>query len=117
MDIRIYEQSIDVDALKEIAREFYFPMLKGVIDIESGIVAFGGEYHMDANTLLMSTYSHMSQQSIWGFNIHLDKEKDVWLEYTSLINIRPTAGNMTMEIEDEQIRSKVKDWLDKKITQ
>ena len=30
-------------------------MVKGVVDIERSIVAFGGEYHMDANVLLLNT--------------------------------------------------------------
>jgi len=31
------------------------------------------------------------------------------IEYTSLINIRPSAGNRGMEIQDEAIKHKVKE--------
>ncbi|MBI4359621.1 MAG: hypothetical protein HY564_00820 [Candidatus Jacksonbacteria bacterium] len=37
------------------------------------------------------------------------REVDERIEYTSLINIRPSAGNRGMEIQDEVIRGKVKD--------
>lgn len=115
MNIKIYkDQIIPVKELENIAKEFYYPMIKGVIDIESETIAFGGEYHMDANMFLIESLG-LSQEHIWGFNIHLNLPKDSWIEYTSLINIRPTKGNMSMCIDDEYVKEKIKNILDKKI--
>lgn len=113
MKIRIVETTIPLDELKEISREFYKTMIKGVVDIEKEIVAFGGEFHMDANINLIEHGS--KQQNIWGFNIHFNKSKDSWIEYTSLINIRPHLDNNDMEIQDALIRARIEKIVNNKI--
>ncbi len=113
MTIQIFENEIPLSEIIEISKEYYFPMIKGVIDIENEIVAFGGEYHMDANVVLLE--KGLQQSDIWGFNIWTDQERENWIEYTSLINIRPSAQNKGMEIENQEIRSKIKEILNKKI--
>ena len=113
MNIKIVEDTIATDELREIAKEFFGSMVKGVVDIERSIVAFGGEYHMDANVLLLE---HGSKQGdIWGFNIYPDASRDSWLEYVSLINIRPAAQNLDMEVQNPEIRGKMKEIIDSKI--
>jgi hypothetical protein len=113
MKIVVIEESVDFEELKEIAQEFYVSMIKGVVDIERGVIAFGGEYHMDANIVLLA---HGGKQSdVWGFNIVLDKHENEWIEYTSLINIRPQQGNRTMEVLDIEIREKIKKIVNTKI--
>jgi len=81
-------------------------MVKGVVDIEREIIAIGGEYHMDANVVLIENGS--KQQNIWGFNWYFDKSGNERIEYVSLINIRPTQGNRTMEVQDIFLRDKMK---------
>jgi hypothetical protein len=113
MNIKIVEDTISVDKLREIAKEFYGSMVKGVVDIEREVVVFGGEYHMDSNILLLE---HGSKQSdVWGFNIYPDMPRDSWIEYVSLINIRPAVNNRDMEVQDANIRAKMKEIIDSKI--
>lgn len=107
MDIKVVEQNISIEELKKLAREFYISMIKGVVDIENEIVAFGGEFHMDANIVLLDKGS--KQSNIWGFNLHFDKSRDSWIEYTSLINIRPAQNNRDIEVSDDNIRFKMKE--------
>lgn len=49
MNIRIIETPITRAEAKEIAKEFYIDMVKGVVDVEREIIALGGEWHIDAN--------------------------------------------------------------------
>lgn len=107
MIIRIIKEPIRIDEAKEIAREFYQIMVKGVVDVERGIVALGGEYHIDANNRLIEEGS--SQSNLWGFNIHFDKLSDDWIEYRSLINIRPATGNRSVLIRDEDLQRRVRE--------
>ena len=88
-------------------------MIKGVVDIGKEIVAFGGEYHIDSNNILINNGS--SQSDIWGFNILFDKPRESWIEYVSLINIRPHANNFDMEVQDAAIRDKMKKIVNSKI--
>ncbi len=105
MDIRIIKEKIIKLELEELAKEFYVEMVKGVADIEREIIALGGEWHMDANEVLIKDGS--KQQNLWGFNIYLNKPREEMLEYNSLINIRPKQGNKSMEIENEEIKNKI----------
>ena len=113
MDIRIIESEIPLDDVRDIAKEFYVSMVKGVADLEQEIIALGGEYHMDANMKILENGS--IQADVWGFNIFFDRSQDERIEFTSLINIRPLAGNRSMEVEDESIRKKMRDIINRKI--
>lgn len=113
MIIRVVENTISADELREIAKEYYVDMIKGVVDISKEIIAVGGEYHIDAN---MKILEHGSVQAdVWGFNILLDRPQDERIEFTSLINIRPQAGNKSMEVEDEAIRKKMRTIINRKL--
>lgn len=103
MEIKIVRMPITrADAL-EIGKEFYHDMIKGVVDIRKKIIALGGEYHMDANNVLMAE-GNSSQENVWGFNIYPKRTGVEWIEYTALVNIRPAVGNRTMTVENKEIR-------------
>ena len=74
MNIKIVENKISLLELREVAKEFYVTMVKGVLDIEKEIIAFGGEYHADANEILIESGSR--QSDIWGFNLYFDRPRD-----------------------------------------
>ena len=113
MNIKMIAHPISRSEALEIGQEFYAEMVKGVVDVEREIIALGGEYHMDANIILIRE-GHV-QNDIWGFNIYPGRAGEDWIEYTSLINIRPGANNRTMTVEDEKIRTKIKKIIEKLI--
>ena len=106
MDIKIIDKKITEPELREIAKDFYGEMVKGVVDVEREIMVMGGEYHMDANVELINNGS--KQQNVWGFNWYFDKTGDERIEYVSLINIRPAQGSRMMEVQDVSLRDKMK---------
>ncbi len=106
MNIKIINSKISKKDLQEIAKDFYGYMVKGVVDIELEILAMGGEYHMDANNVLIENGS--IQKNVWGFNWYFEKIGDERIEYVSLINIRPKEGNRVMEVQDLSLRDKMK---------
>jgi len=110
MIIRIIETPITRAEAKEVAKEFYGDMVKGVADIEREIIALGGEWHMDANVKLIERGS--KQNTIWGFNFYPDKDR---IEYTSLINIRPAQQNRKIEIQDKELKRKIEQVIRKLI--
>lgn len=113
MNIKIVKDKISTDDLKEIAKIFYNSMIKGVVDIEREIIAFGGEYHIDANNVLIDNGS--KQSDIWGFNVIFNKPRESWIEYVSLINIRPKDKNLEMDVQDKNIRKIMKQIINSKI--
>ena len=106
MNIKIINDKISEKELREIAKDFYGNMVKGVVDVEREILAMGGEYHMDANEIL--TKNKSKQQDIWGFNWYFDKSEDERIEYVSLINIRPGQDNRKMEVQNVFLRDRMK---------
>lgn len=106
MRIEIITEPITRAEAKKIAKEIYGHLVKGVADIERGIIALGGKWHMDANTKLIEFGS--KQNSVWGFNLYPEKDGAERIEYLSLINIRPGLGNRDVYIEDEVIREKIR---------
>ena len=106
MPVKIIDKKITESELREIAKDFYIDMIKGVADVERGILAMGGEYHMDANAILIENGSR--QQNVWGFNWYFDRTGDERIEYVSLINIRPAQGNRSMEVQNASLRDAMK---------
>jgi len=106
MPIKIIDKKITENELREIAKDFYIDMVKGVVDIERGILAIGGEYHVDANAILIENGSQ--QQNVWGFNWYFNRTGDERIEYVSLINIRPAQDNRSMEVQNAFLRDAMK---------
>ncbi len=104
-DIRIIKEKITLEELKEIAKEWYGNMAKGVADVERGIIAVSGELHSDEEAALLDDGS--LQRNLWGFNIYFDRTRDSWMEFHSMINLRPSQGNHSRTVEDEKVRAKI----------
>jgi hypothetical protein len=113
MDILIVTKPISLDKVKALAKICYGTMVKGVVDVEKGIMALGGEFHRDANDAIIESGS--KQTNIWGFNIYPFKKKENWLEYNSLINIRPAQSNSSMDITDQKLREIIRGIFEKLI--
>ena len=80
-------------------------MIKAVVDIDKKIIALDAELHADLENLLMQERS--KQEHLWGINLFLDKGKRGWIEYTALINIRPSMGNRSMEVESPDVQQQI----------
>ena len=96
--------------LSALAKEVYVDMVKGVVDVRRRVLALGGELHADCKQILLDQGS--KQEDLWGFNIYVERPQESWLEYTSMINIRPRQGNSSREVLDPKIRQQIKDIID-----
>lgn len=106
MEILVVHEQVANTTLQTLAEAWHKTLVKGVADIKRGVIALGGEWHMDANVVLIADGS--AQKDVWGFNLYPDKTGDDALEYISLINIRPAQGNRSMEVEDTDIQKRIK---------
>ena len=88
-------------------------MIKAVVDIRRGLLAIDAELHADLEQLLLQNGS--AQEDLWGINLYPEETED-FIEYDSLINIRPRQNNRSREIEDpqicEQVDEVVQQWID-----
>lgn len=113
MQIKIIQKPITKKTLIEIAREGFVDLVKAVVDIEKGIMALGGELHADEEALLLEQGS--LQENLWGINLYPEKSAEEFIEFDSVINIRPAHSNRSRGVENSQIREQIKGIIKKLI--
>ena len=77
--------------LAKISEHYFGDMTKGVVDVEKEIVAIDAELYADLETPLLENDSR--QEQLWGINLYLDENGEDFIEFDSLINIRPRQNN------------------------
>jgi hypothetical protein len=107
MPISIVEESITKSELTVAAKERFGDMVKAVVDVERGIMAIGGDLHSDEEAELLEHGSN--QGALWGINIYPEKSKEDWIEYDSMINLRPSQGNRSRGVNDPNVRQKIQE--------
>jgi hypothetical protein len=106
-DILVVSEPLEAGQLRALVARFFVDMVKLVVDIERAVLAIGGELHADAEAILLEQGSR--QRDLWGANYYPGQGPDGCIEYTALINIRPSQDNRSMQIEDPVIRNRVRD--------
>jgi hypothetical protein len=81
-------------------------MVKAVVDVERGIMALGGELNSDDEALLLDDGSF--QSNLWGINLYPSADEADWIEYDSMINVRPSQGNRARGVEDAALRARIR---------
>jgi hypothetical protein len=62
--------------------------------------------HADGEAYLLENGS--KQKDLWGINLHPeDYGTDYFIEFDSMINIRPSQGNPSKDVLDESTRDKI----------
>ncbi len=102
MAVVIIEEVITPEQFR-LANENYPNYIKVVVDIDRRILAAGGEWHADAEVVLLENGS--KQVDLWGGGVDLITKE---IEFTSLINTRPGVSN-SQEVLDLAIRSKMEE--------
>ena len=99
----VIREPVAITTIRAEHNHFFEGMIKIVVDIEKNLLAADAEMHADLEQHLLEKGS--SQQNLWGANVYF--EGPVFIEFTSLINIRPGQKNRGMEVEDLMIRSQM----------
>ena len=86
-------------------------MVKAVVDVHLGLVAIDAEMHSDLEALLLENGS--VQGDLWGINFYPSLEGDDFLEFDSMINMRPSQGNMSRGVDAEDLRKAITELVDK----
>lgn len=97
----IVKKKADEDTLKKVAEDFA-GYVKVVVDIQRKILAAGGKLHSDEEKLLLNDGS--KQADLWGGGIDLETNE---VDFDSMINLRPSQGNSSREVLDQNIRKDI----------
>jgi len=105
MFIEIIKNPIKKSKLSELAKEGFGDLIKAVVDVDKGIIAIGGELHSDEEARLLEEGS--KQKNLWGINLYPDRADEEFLEFDSMINLRPSQNNRSRDVEDPNARLKI----------
>ena len=92
--------------LAAIAEHQFGDMVKAVVDVERGIMAIGAELHSDEEAALLEDGSR--QPDVWGINLYPGEAGDGFIEFDSMINVRPAQGNRSRGVDDENRRRSIR---------
>ena len=102
----ILESPISLSELAAMAENLYGDMVKAVADVGRNRLALDAELHSDLESELIAEGSR--QEDLWGFNLYPSIEGEDFIEYDSLINIRPRQGNRSRDVEDAAVKAQIR---------
>ncbi len=106
MTIEIIRRPISRARLSSLAEAQFGDMVKAVVDVERGVMAIGGELQSDEEAALIEDGS--AQEHLWGINLYPAEQGDAWLEFDSMINVRPSQRNRSRNVEDSALRDRIR---------
>jgi len=91
--------------LKEMAAAMFGDMVKAVVDVDRRIMVVDAELHADEEAALLERGSR--QADLWGINLYPDMPEEEFIEFDSMINLRPSRGNRSRGVEDPALRERI----------
>ncbi|MCJ7829624.1 DUF5674 family protein [Patescibacteria group bacterium] len=103
--MKIINSKTPINEIKKMADKMFGNLIKAVVDIDKEIMAVDGELHSDEEALLLEKKS--KQENLWGINLYPEIKDDDWIEFDSMINLRPSLKNFSRGIDNPNIREKI----------
>ena len=101
----IVRDSLKLEDLKQMAARMFGDLVKAVVDVDRELLAVDAELHADLEAALLEDGSE--QRSVWGINLYPAVPSDQFIEFDSMINMRPSQANTSRGVEDEATRQKI----------
>jgi hypothetical protein len=102
--MKIIREKLSSEELNKMAALFG-DFVKGVVDVERELIAVDAELHSDLESLLLKDGSR--QENLWGINLYPEAGTADFIEYDSMINLRPSQGNRSRSVESEKLRHQI----------
>ncbi len=100
--------AITVEELSKMAKSMYGNLVKAVVDLKQQTMIVDAEMHADEEEYLLENGSQ--QNDLWGINLYPDKYGSPdFIEFDSMINIRPRQNNMSRGVEYKDIQKQITD--------
>jgi len=100
--------TISLEELRDMAGNMYDELVKAVVDVDKKMVVVDAGLHVDEEQYLLEMGSE--QSDLWGINLypaHYGEED--FIEFDSMINIRPYHNNRSRSVVDPEIQKKIRE--------
>lgn len=111
--MEIVTETLELAQLKAMAANSFGNLVKAVVDVERELVAVDAELHSDLEALLLDNGS--KQKDLWGINLYPQMGDEEFIEFDSVVNMRPSQGNRSRGVENEELRRKIISVVEKRI--
>ncbi len=101
---------LSIDELRQLAQTRFGDMVKGVVDLERRVLLLDADLHADQEAELLAEGS--AQRNLWGINLYPGVDGPEWLEFDSMINLRPSVGNRSRGVDDPATRDAIRALVD-----
>jgi hypothetical protein len=98
---------VSICELQKMATDTFGDLVKAVVDVRLAIMAIDAELHADEEALLIENSS--DQNDLWGVNLYPEMEGTDFVEYDSMINLRPSRGNRSRSVDDPAVRNRIRE--------
>lgn len=109
--MKTVEEVVNKGDLAKSEVVFDGPMVKGVVDIRKGLLAIDADLHADLERMLLEDGS--AQEDLWGINLWFEDDGEDFVEFDSMINVRPRQGNRSRDVENLAVRAKIVEVVEK----
>jgi len=99
------DEPIAIDELRHLVPGRFRDFVKGVVDLRRSVLLLDADMHADQEAALLAEGSR--QQDLWGINLYPQLEAPDWLEFDSMINLRPSFGNRSRGVDDAVTRDAI----------
>jgi hypothetical protein len=103
--MKLVDTGISMSELRSMAEGRFGDLVKAVVDVRKRVMAVDADLHSDEEALLLQSGS--SQPDLWGINLYPEMPSSDWIEFDSMINIRPSQGNRSRGVDDSGTRARV----------
>lgn len=109
----IIDKELKMTELEEMAQRLFGNMVKAVVDVDRELIAVDAELHADLESMLIQDGSR--QKDLWGINLYPDMAGGEFVEFDSMINMRPSQGNRSNGVESVELRDKISSIVRKRV--
>lgn len=103
--MKLVDRNITLGELQKMADGNFSELVKAVVDVKRGVMVVDAELHSDEEALLLENGS--KQADLWGINLYPGVSDPSWIEFDSMINIRPFQGNRSRGVDDLKIQEQI----------
>lgn len=103
--MKFVDESITKEELRKMSQSFAGGLVKAVVDVKKEVMVVDAPMHADEEKELLDKGS--DQDNLWGINLYPYLPKDDFIEFDSMINVRPRLNNFTRGIDSKDLREKI----------